>query len=69
MQYVKARLEQEKRELAYRYYVADSLRLVPQNKCKVHRLIEIYHPEMIQEEKTGDEIAADVIQNAGLRFR
>ena len=68
MRYVKARLEEEGRIWTYRFYVADSLQNIPQNKHIQTSLYEfIYKPEPI-DERTGDEIAADVISRAGLVF-
>lgn len=68
MRYVESRFEQQKRNDTYRYYVCDSFQLAPQHQWKKYRLYDIYYPENIKEEKTGDEIALDVMANAGLKF-
>ena len=68
MRYVESRLEQYERETMYRYYVSDSLQLAPQVKWKLYTLKEIYHPETIKVEKTGEEIVSDVMAGAGLKF-
>lgn len=65
MRYVKARLEQEQREMAYRLYVTDSLQNIPQQKFMTKRFADVIinKPE---DTRTGDEIAAEVIAKAGL---
>ena len=69
MRYVEARLETEQRETAYRNYISTSLQLIPQNKYLTHTFDEILHPEKIKvDNRTGDEIAEDVIAQAGLNF-
>lgn len=68
MRYVKARLEEEGRLWTYRFYVADSLQNIPQNKFIQSNLYEfLYNPQPV-DERTGDEVAADVIARAGLIF-
>lgn len=68
MRYVEARFEEVNREEAYRIFVTRSLQLAPQMKFLTKNYYEIINPEPEQEEKTGDEIAADVIARAGLKF-
>lgn len=67
MRYVEARLDDYQRELAYRSYVTKSLQLIPQNSYITTTFDEIMHPEKI-DTRSGDDIAADVIKNAGLTF-
>jgi DNA-binding cell septation regulator SpoVG len=57
----------ESSEWEYRYYVADSLQAMPQNKYKVHSLKEILHPKE-EDTRSGDDIAEDVMRKAGLTF-
>ena len=68
MRYVEARFEEYSREEAYRIYISRSLQLAPQMKFIPKPFYEIIHPEPEQEEKTGDEIAADIMTRAGLKF-
>ena len=67
MRYVEARIEERNREEAYRIFVTKSLQLIPQNK-----FLKIDYDEMLKKastpQKSGDEIAAEVIKNAGLTF-
>lgn len=48
-------------------YVAEALRLAPQQKYPISHLRELLHPKP-QDTRTGDEIAADVIKAAGLEL-
>ena len=67
MRYVLARLEEVEGAWAYRYYVTDSLQNIPRNKYTTKRFYDIIHPKPI-DNKSGDEIAAEVIRAAGLTF-
>lgn len=67
MRYVEARVEQENREKAYRFFVTESLRMIPQNKWIAKSYDEVLKPRKI-DRRTGDEIAASVMKAAGLRF-
>lgn len=67
MRYVVAKYEEYSRTIAYRFYIADTLYLTPQRKGLTKRLHEIYYP-VKADNRSGDEIAADVIKNAGLSF-
>ena len=67
MRYVEARIDEHFREEAYRIYVTKSLQLAPQYKW----LQKDYYDSLDrnrEEEKSGDEIACDVISKAGLKF-
>ena len=44
-----------------------SLQLIPQNSHIIASFDEILHPEKV-DTRNGDEIASDVIKNAGLKF-
>lgn len=59
-----ARLEQDDRETAYRYYIANSLQLAPQNKYMTVSLDDIYNRKI--DRRTAEEITEDVIKNAGI---
>ena len=68
MRYVEARIKQESREEAYRIFVTKSLQLVPQNKFINISYLDLFETKQIDDKKTGDEIAVDIIQRAGLSF-
>lgn len=65
VKYLLAKLVYESTEWEYKYYVADSLQNIPQSKHKVHSLKEILTP-MDVDTRSGDDIARDVINNAGI---
>lgn len=67
MRYVLARIEEDSREEAYRIYVCKSLQLIPQNKCLTKDYLDILAPQEV-DPRSGDDIALDVIANAGLNF-
>ena len=62
-----SRLEESKRETLYRLYVSNSLYYAPQNKMMAKTLQDIWYPAQ-EDTRTGDEIALEVIKNAGLSF-
>lgn len=58
----------ERAEEALRWeYVAEALRLAPQQKYLTQHLRDMLHPKP-QDTRSGDEIAADVIKAAGLEL-
>ena len=67
MRYVEARIEENNRDEAYRIYVSKSLQLIPQNKTLKIDYLDLLNPKKV-ETRTGEEIAMDVIKNAGLKF-
>lgn len=48
-------------------YVAEALRLAPQQKYPTQHLGDMLHPKP-KDTRSGDEIAADVIKAAGLEL-
>lgn len=68
MRYVKARLEKEQRDEAYRIFVCDSLQLMPQNKYLAKRYSDLIKKDK-EPQKSGDEIALDIMSRAGLKWR
>jgi hypothetical protein len=67
---VKARIETENREFAYRFFVTENLRNIPQNKYYNMDLLEFYEEiKKPHDTRSGDEIALDVIENLGLKLR
>lgn len=67
MRYVVARLQEDSRDMTYRFYIADTLQNIPQNKYIGKRLYDIMYPKQ-EDTRSGDEIAADVINRLGLKF-
>ena len=66
MRYVLACFRAENREMAFRSYVADSLFYMGENKRLQERYIEMISRKT--DDRSADEIVADVIQRAGLRL-
>ena len=72
MRYAMARYQSQQRDLAYRIYVADCLRIISENTAKVGggsyitaKFADIINPKPV-EKRTGEEIAADIILRAGI---
>ena len=60
-------MEQNSREEAYRIYVTKSLQLIPQNGFLSTSYIDFLNPKKV-DERNGDEIVADTMKLAGLKF-
>ena len=63
-----ARLNERAKTEAYRIYVTDALRIVAENTGNISlklRYYDIIHPKKV-DNRTGDEIVADIIKRAGL---
>ena len=72
MRYAMARYQSQQRDLAYRIYIADCLRILSENTAKMGggsyitaKLSDIINPKPV-EKRTGEEIAADIIKLAGI---
>lgn len=72
MRYAIARYQSQQRDLAYRIYVSDCLRIISENTAKTGggsyitaTLSDIINPEPV-DKRTGEEIAADIIKRAGI---
>ena len=72
MRYVIARFNQHQRDLAYRIYVTDCLRIISENTSKMGggsyitaKFADIINPKPV-DDRTGEEIAADIIKRAGI---
>ena len=72
MRYATARFNQHQRDLAYRIYVTDCLRMVTENTAKISngsytvaKFSDIINPKPV-DNRTGEEIAADIIKRAGI---
>lgn len=74
--HVLASLRQEAKERRYRAYVTDSLRVITENTARsavggtyiTKRWIEVETHGFQEDERSGDEVAADVIRRIGLTF-
>ena len=72
MRYAMARYQSQQRDLAYRIYVSDCLRIISENAAKMcgeaymkAKLADIINPDPV-DNRTGEEIAADIIKRAGI---
>ena len=72
MRYAIARFNQQQRDLAYRIYVTDCLRIISENTAKMGggsyitaKFADIINPKPV-DNQTGEELAADIIKRAGL---
>ena len=72
MRYATARFNQHQRDLAYRIYVTDCLRIISENTAKMSggsyitaKFADIINPKPV-DNRTGEEIAADIIKWAGI---
>ena len=72
MRYAMARYQSQKRDLAYRIYVTDCLRIIGENIAKrcdgsyiTTKFADIINPKPA-DNRTGEEIAADIIKRAGI---
>ena len=72
MRYAMARYQSQQRDLAYRIYVCDCLRMISENTAKMGggsyiaaNFSDIINPKPV-DKRTGEEIAADIIRRAGI---
>ena len=72
MRYAMARYQSQQRDLAYRIYVSDCLRIISENTAKIgggsyitSKFADIINPKPV-DSRTGEEIAADIIKLAGI---
>ena len=72
MRYAIARYQSHQRDLAYRIYVSDCLRIISENTAKMGggsyisaKFIDIINPQPM-DNRAGEEIVADIIKKAGL---
>ena len=73
MRYVVARIEDFNRDMTYRFYVANGLQNIPQNKYSMTTLYDLLYNQNMdnannEDNRTGDEIAFDIMAKAGLHF-
>lgn len=67
MRYAISRYNEKKRDDAYRYYITDSIFYYAQNKALKSRFYDLLNMKI--DNRSGDEIAADVISRAGLSIK
>ena len=63
-----SKANQQAKDTAYRVYVTDCLKLIAENTGNISlklRYYDIIHPKK-SDNRTGDEIVADIIKRAGL---
>ena len=72
MRYAMARFNHHQRDLAYRIYVTDCLRIISENTAKTGggsyitaKFSDIINPKPV-DNRTGEEIASDIIKQAGI---
>ena len=72
MRYAVARYQSHQRDLAYRIYITDCLRIIGENTANMGgvayipaRFVDIINPKPA-DNRTGEEIAADIIKMAGI---
>ena len=72
MRYAIARYQSQQRDLAYRVYVSDCLRIISEHTAQMCvgsyitvKLADIINPKPV-DNRTGEEIAADIINRAGI---
>ena len=72
MRYAMARYQSQQRDLAYRIYVTDCLRIISENTATLGggssitaKFSDIINPKPA-DNRTGEEIAADTIKRAGI---
>ena len=72
MRYAVARYKTYQREVAYRIYVTDCLRMMTENTARfakgnyITKRYADFLKNPVRNNRTGEEIAADVIKKAGL---
>ena len=72
MRYAMARYQSQQRDLAYRIYVTDCLRIISENTAKTGggsyitaKFADIINQKPV-DNRDGEEIAADIIKRAGI---
>ena len=72
MRYAVARFQREQRDMAYRFYIAECLRMITNNTAHPFggtvmeaKLYEILYGKK-EDNKTADEIIADVLSRSGI---
>ena len=75
MRYAQARYNQHQRDLAYRIFVSEGLRILTENTAKMAQgayltanFLDIINPKP-KDERSGAEIASDVLTRAGIEVR
>lgn len=72
LRYALARYTSHQRDMAYRIYVCDSLRLIGKGGSYItSRFSDIIHPkkQKAEDTRTGEQIAFDVLNRIGIEVR
>ena len=62
MRYAYARYTSHQRDMAYRIYVCESLRMIPRGEYLVAHFADIIDPKPPEPERTFDEIVTGVLE-------
>ena len=73
MRYVTTRYQSQQRDLIYRIYVTNCLRIITENTAKqaggnymTAEYTDLIHPKK-KDDKTGNEIVAEFIESSGIK--
>lgn len=73
MRYAVARYQSHQRDLAYRFYISEALRIISENTARfgggsymTSKFSDIVTPKN-RDKRTGEEIVADIVNRAGLK--
>lgn len=65
-----AKLEKSIQEAQFRVYITDALYYAPRNQWMSKRFVELIdEPKKPKDNRSGDEVAAEVIKRLGLKFK
>lgn len=70
MRYVKAKWQERQHDLTYRFYITDGLWALTNNHILTNRYEDVLKqkPQKV-DNRSGNEIASDVIQRLGLKVK
>lgn len=73
---MKARIIKDFKEYSYRVYVTDAAKVITSNTARLgggneitKRWYDAINASAVKDDRTADEIALDIMKNAGLRFK
>jgi len=70
LSYVRAAIEQDEEDYTFKVYMSDSAQLAGENKFITRRWCDIANDlKKPPDNRTGDEVAADVIKRLGLSLK
>lgn len=65
---MRARIEADERDLLYKVYITDSVKLMGEGKYLTDRWYDRAFGKRVIDTRSADEIALDIITRAGLSF-